>query len=577
MSSDGIDVPDRVARARGMPAPPHSHSRADPRRTALMRFRSAATVAVICCCISSAPIRARAQGRVTPGTVARLVEPKGIADLNALRDAISNADPAVRVVAARVAGIRTRSDLAGELQELLASEENADVAREQVRALLFLKGLEVLPQAKAAVTRLGGPVAATVGEWLARTQPDVFAATLAELLRSVPESETEAFAAIVVLAIRQTPSARDNISQAYAAVAPGPGWRELLRSFGADADALVLKRGLTAPRGVVREATVWFAVADPSITRTVATTALQWMKTPAQGEPLTDDTEWAVFGRELLARRSGKPAATDGAEVIRRNGLKNLTDTRTLAGIPELTAAERFALRDILPDLPVTPRVTTKPPRNPSAAVGIGPPTRTFPVIAPGLLGSLLEALGCTLPASASAFGAAGISYQPDGRPRAISVGSTTLTEPCAPFVKILAMLTIAPTDQPVPDGEAQWMFIPMNREAIDCLDEGSGPSRGRSAVRASGGSIKTPLKIKDVRPVYPVSMQQARVSGIVILEATITATGCVQDAQILRSIQLPLDLAALQAVLGWRFEPTLLDGTPVPFIMTVTVNFTLR
>lgn len=33
------------------------------------------------------------------------------------------------------------------------------------------------------------------------------------------------------------------------------------------------------------------------------------------------------------------------------------------------------------------------------------------------------------------------------------------------------------------------------------------------------------------------------------------------------------LDQAAFDAVRQWRFEPTLLSGTPVPVIMTVTVN----
>ena len=43
-----------------------------------------------------------------------------------------------------------------------------------------------------------------------------------------------------------------------------------------------------------------------------------------------------------------------------------------------------------------------------------------------------------------------------------------------------------------------------------------------------------------------------------------------------LRSIAL-LDAAALDAVKQWVFTPTLLNGTPVPVIMTVTVNFTLQ
>ena len=44
---------------------------------------------------------------------------------------------------------------------------------------------------------------------------------------------------------------------------------------------------------------------------------------------------------------------------------------------------------------------------------------------------------------------------------------------------------------------------------------------------------------------------------------------------QLLRSIQL-LDDAALTAVRQWKFSPTLLNGVPVPIVMTVTVNFKL-
>ena len=41
-----------------------------------------------------------------------------------------------------------------------------------------------------------------------------------------------------------------------------------------------------------------------------------------------------------------------------------------------------------------------------------------------------------------------------------------------------------------------------------------------------------------------------------------------------LKSIPL-LDEAALDAVKQWEFVPTLLNGVPVPLMMTVTVNFT--
>jgi protein TonB len=90
------------------------------------------------------------------------------------------------------------------------------------------------------------------------------------------------------------------------------------------------------------------------------------------------------------------------------------------------------------------------------------------------------------------------------------------------------------------------------------------------------GGNIKTPSKVKHVAPVYPPIAQSARVSGMVIIEATIGADGRVKDAKVLKSIPL-LDQAALDAVKQWVFTPTLLNGVPVPVIMTVTVNFTLQ
>jgi protein TonB len=90
------------------------------------------------------------------------------------------------------------------------------------------------------------------------------------------------------------------------------------------------------------------------------------------------------------------------------------------------------------------------------------------------------------------------------------------------------------------------------------------------------GGVIKTPVKVRHVPPMYPVIAQQARVEGMVIIEAIVGIDGRVTEARVLRSKPL-LDEAALAAVRQWEFTPTTLNGVPVPVIMTVTVNFTLH
>jgi protein TonB len=103
----------------------------------------------------------------------------------------------------------------------------------------------------------------------------------------------------------------------------------------------------------------------------------------------------------------------------------------------------------------------------------------------------------------------------------------------------------------------------------------GPAASAGGSAPLRVGGDIAEPKKIADVRPVYPQAALDAKVSGVVIIEATIDTTGGVRDAKVLRSIPL-LEQAALDAVKQWRFTPTLLNGEPKEVIMTVTVNFTI-
>ena len=90
------------------------------------------------------------------------------------------------------------------------------------------------------------------------------------------------------------------------------------------------------------------------------------------------------------------------------------------------------------------------------------------------------------------------------------------------------------------------------------------------------GGDVKEPKKIKDVKPVYPEAAKAAGVQGIVIIETRIATDGSVNEAKVLRSVP-ELDRAAIDAVMQWKYTPTLLNGQPVEVIMTVTVTFSLQ
>lgn len=97
-----------------------------------------------------------------------------------------------------------------------------------------------------------------------------------------------------------------------------------------------------------------------------------------------------------------------------------------------------------------------------------------------------------------------------------------------------------------------------------------------KEAVRAVG-EIKPPRLIKKVNPEYPAEARRKRIEGVVILEATTDKEGSVSDVRVLKSKDLLLDKAAMDAVRKWKYEPFYINGEPKGLIFTVTVQFRLK
>jgi protein TonB len=107
-------------------------------------------------------------------------------------------------------------------------------------------------------------------------------------------------------------------------------------------------------------------------------------------------------------------------------------------------------------------------------------------------------------------------------------------------------------------------------------INEAPPPPPPPAKPKRVGGELQTPALIHRVEPEYPGVAVGGKVSGTVILEATVNESGAVTDVTVLRSIKV-LDQAAIKAVKQWRFQPLVLNGQPVPFILVVTVTFSLR
>jgi protein TonB len=100
-------------------------------------------------------------------------------------------------------------------------------------------------------------------------------------------------------------------------------------------------------------------------------------------------------------------------------------------------------------------------------------------------------------------------------------------------------------------------------------------PPRPSGPVRVADLPV-SPVKLVDVRPVYPDIARLARVQGTVIMEAVLDTNGRVTQLRVLKSEPM-LDQAALNAVRQWRYTPSIYGGHPVSVLMTITVRFTLQ
>ncbi|HKH97919.1 MAG TPA: energy transducer TonB [Candidatus Sulfotelmatobacter sp.] len=80
---------------------------------------------------------------------------------------------------------------------------------------------------------------------------------------------------------------------------------------------------------------------------------------------------------------------------------------------------------------------------------------------------------------------------------------------------------------------------------------------------------------IRRVQPVYPYPAKAAHVQGMVVLAATISKAGAIENLQV-RSGHPLLVGAAIEAVKQWRYRPYILNGEVIEVETEIRVNFTL-
>src|SRR2546427_4673335 len=89
------------------------------------------------------------------------------------------------------------------------------------------------------------------------------------------------------------------------------------------------------------------------------------------------------------------------------------------------------------------------------------------------------------------------------------------------------------------------------------------------------GGNVKQPKIVHIEQPKYPPEAKRARIEGVVVLEATVTAEGTVDKVKVISGPPMLVE-SAVEALTHWKYEPTYLNGQAVPVILTARITFSL-
>ncbi len=118
----------------------------------------------------------------------------------------------------------------------------------------------------------------------------------------------------------------------------------------------------------------------------------------------------------------------------------------------------------------------------------------------------------------------------------------------------------------------------------------GAGPGTGPGVGSGLGGVVgdgtygpgsgaQPPTLLRGVDPKYTTEAMRAKLQGVVVLEALVSASGAVQDVRVTKSLDAihGLDQEAIRTARQWLFRPARFQGKPVAYLVEIQMTFNLR
>lgn len=487
----------------------------------------------------------------TPGSVALLLlQPFDATTSERWVAALQDTRPEVRAAAARAINARGATALAENVRRALASETDLDAAAEEILAVGALGGPAAVEWILDAARRLRGVATSHAAEILARMYG-------VESLRHLPALHAAGLAAfdgMFRLATKDGTESLTSVSAAVLAQNDDAQWAALLRCAregGASMDPATLTEALGSPSEAIRAATYWHLALSKAAKGATPAAPDSTVEAALKAEPPKDLA--GAVARELLARATGRKAVEQAAWLAALEAKAfPIGPIEELVAAPAplldlLTPAEMRAVSVARYGSPETLSVLSKRAHAQPRAAKNDPPrqavVRTVDRFPPGFVAGILEAAGCD-PRSGHGMVIADITYGTGGRPRQVGIfgppaGQQALggPAPCQRAATVLLASSLAPAGHGTKPDTKETVLVLLDPAPMSCLAEKdsvvlprrvSGEAEGAELGDAFG-KIREPKKVAHVNPRYPPAAAQARIQGAVVIEATITPSGCVR------------------------------------------------
>nr|WP_243435874.1 M56 family metallopeptidase [Acanthopleuribacter pedis] len=144
-------------------------------------------------------------------------------------------------------------------------------------------------------------------------------------------------------------------------------------------------------------------------------------------------------------------------------------------------------------------------------------------------------------------------------------------------YISVLVVLVLVNAALLAAPGRLTWPTAPLAAGTLTGL-AAEAPLAG-DIPRVGQAGVEAPVFTKKVAPNYPEAAREMQLQGYVILEATLRASGVVEDVVVLRTLgkgRYQFEEEATAAIKQWEFLPATRNGEAVDVRMTLKIDFVL-